>query len=329
MLTDKIATWVAQEIVAGPFNTPPLEGFRSNALMAIKRNGKVRPVINMSGPYKGSFNANLKRESLEKVWMSTAKAFSYTVREAGHNALMSKFDLCDAYKIVPARKEDWRLQGFSWLGKIFLETQMIFGAVPSVANFDRLGSTLVELAVAESGINRKYVHRTLDDIPVVSPENSGFTESFTGKFKMICKELKIDLAENYVKNEKAFEMQTRGVVLGIGFDTNKMKWFLSKEKADKIKRRVIEALNTSHMSLEQVQKLMGSINDLSQLCPFLKPFQATGNRFLAKFQGNENIILMDPAHVKNDWLICARVAESAKNGLPIAARPGLPSIFAL
>jgi hypothetical protein len=73
---------------------------------------------------------------------------------------MSKYDLKDAFKNIPARKEDWGKQGFKWLGRFFLETQMIFGASPSVSNFDRLGSTLLELAVLNSGFPRFRVHRT-------------------------------------------------------------------------------------------------------------------------------------------------------------------------
>ena len=50
MLTDVIATWVKKGFVAGPFSTPPVEGFRANPLAAVVKNGKVRPVLNMSGP---------------------------------------------------------------------------------------------------------------------------------------------------------------------------------------------------------------------------------------------------------------------------------------
>lgn len=140
MLTEKIASFIEEGFVKGPFVGAPLKGFRANTLMAVHRNGKVRPVINMSGPKGGSFNDNILKHKLEKVKMSTAREFSYEVKEAGLGAIMSKFDLKDAFKLIPARKEDWSLQGFKWLGRFFVETQMIFGAVPSVSNFNRLGT---------------------------------------------------------------------------------------------------------------------------------------------------------------------------------------------
>ena len=52
MLTDTIATWVKKGFVAGPFECPPVPGFRANPLAAVVRNGKTRPILNMSGPKK-------------------------------------------------------------------------------------------------------------------------------------------------------------------------------------------------------------------------------------------------------------------------------------
>ena len=40
---------------------------------------------------------------------------------------MSKFDFVDAYKNIPATLADLRLQGFTWLGKFFVENNMTFG----------------------------------------------------------------------------------------------------------------------------------------------------------------------------------------------------------
>jgi hypothetical protein len=170
MLTDKLATWVETGIARGPFRTPPFPGFRANALMAIEKNGAVRPVIHMTKPKGCSFNDNIDVKKLEKVHMNVARDFGYLLKETGKNAIMSKYDLKDAFKLIPARPKDWKLQGFWWAGRYFFELNMIFGASPSVSNYDRLANTLTEVAVAKSGIPRRYVMRTLDDIPVVAPD---------------------------------------------------------------------------------------------------------------------------------------------------------------
>ena len=256
MLTDKVATWIEGEIVSGPFKNPPMPGFRANPLIAIERNNKVRLVINMSGPKGASFNENLMTHKLEKIHMTTAKEFGYSLKEAGKNAIFSKFDLKDAYKLVPARPMDYRLQGFEWLGRYYFETQQTFGGVPSVSNFDRLGNTVEKIVTVLSNTPRKMVSRTLDDFQVVSPENSGITEEFSRKMKEVCSYANIPLAEECPKCEKAFVMKKKGTILGVQFDSTKMEWSLSEEKADKIVGRCMDACGSSHISLKQAQELV-------------------------------------------------------------------------
>ncbi len=320
LLTDKIATWIKDGFVAGPFDTPPLPGFRANPLIAVARNGKIRPVINMSGPVGASFNDNLERSKLEKVHMTTAKQFGFSLKESGVRAVFSKFDIKDAYKLIPVKLGDIRLQGFYWLGKWFCETQETFGGVPSVCNFDRLGNTTTTLVVVLSEIEAAAVSRTLDDFQGVGPEGSGIAEKFTKVMKEVCGFLNIPLADTCPKNEKAFELATRGTVLGVGFDSSNLTWFISEEKSNKIVRRCLDILNSSHASLRQVQELMGSINDLSQMNGFLKYFRGSGNSFVGKFKNNENLLLMIPEEVKEEVLVAAKIAVSAKSGIPLASR---------
>lgn len=329
LMTDKVVSWIKEGFLLGPFDTPPLPGFRANALMAVVRDGKVRPVINMSSPHGNSFNENVMKNQIEKVKMSTAQEFSYKVRALGKGATMTKFDLRDAYKIIPARKEDWRLQGIKWLGKYFLETQMIFGATTSVSNFDRLGRALVEISVLESKVPRSCVFRTLDDIPVISAKGTGHTESFTNALENLCFRLNLKLAEPCPKLEKAFKNSTKGVVLGVGFNTETTTWYYTREKSEKIIRRCLDIVHGGFASLKQIQKVAGSVNSMTQMCPFLKPYQWSCNRFLASFGGDEEAILPVPETVKNDLLVAAKVAKSAENGLPICERPGMPPLKAI
>jgi hypothetical protein len=325
-LTDKIAVWVDSGFVAGPFEYPPLPGFRANTLLAVARNNSIRPIINMSEPKGYSFNDNLIERNMEKVWMCTAKKFSFMLAEAGVGCTMSKFDLKDAYKNIPARPEDWRIQGFSWLGRYFFETKMIFGASPSVSNFDILGATLVELAVAESGIPRQLVARALDDIPVLAPKGSDWTERFGSAFRKICLDCGVRVADNCANNIKAFENQKQGTVLGIIFNADKQEWSLAREKADKIIRSIQVFCETSYADLKQTQSVMGLVNDLSQMSPFLKFFKYSGNNFLGSFAGNELIVKTPTNQLKRDLLVCAKVANHARRGLPIAHRPSQPPI---
>ena len=329
LLTDTIATWVKKGFVAGPFDVPPMAGFRANPLAAVVRNGKVRPILNMSGPKGRSFNDNVDKSKLERLHMGTAKQFGRALLDAGKDAVFSKFDLQDANKLVPAKTMDYLLQGFCWLDKYFVETQQGFGGVPSPSNFDRLAKTKDLVVCIESGTPRSKVFRALDDSPCVAHASSDIVEKFSQKMKEVCKELNIPLADNCPKAEKAFELQRRGTVLGIGFDSSNLTWFISEEKANKVVRRCLDVVNTSHVDLKQMQQLMGSVNDVGQMCPCVKFHKRSGNALLASFGGNEQILKLVPDGLKAELIVIAKIVISAKGGLPIAEKPTQPSLSTL
>jgi hypothetical protein len=205
---------------------------------------------------------------------------------------------------------------------------MIFGASPSMSNFDRLGDTLVELAVAKSGIPRKNVLRTLDDIPVLSPPNKRFTAQFRVALRGICQKANVELAENCPKNAKAFEHVKKGVLLGIRFDSEKLEWSLPEEKADRFQRRIMDAMHMDFMDLLQIQQVMGVINDIILMCPFMKPFRVSGNKLLHHL-GNDktkSVRLLDM--FKADLRKFANLIEEARQGIPLVDRPAPPPLFA-
>jgi hypothetical protein len=65
-VTDAIASWVKAGFAAGPFNSPPLENFSVNSLIAIPQGSKVMPVLYVSLPQGRSLNSNVRAKSLEK-----------------------------------------------------------------------------------------------------------------------------------------------------------------------------------------------------------------------------------------------------------------------
>ncbi len=200
-ITDSIAVFVKKGYVAGPFDAPPLDGFRVNSLKAVDQGEKIRPVLNVSLPIGGSFNDNVDELGLEKVSMSTARKVSYSIMDAGKNAGLCKFDLVDAYKNVPAKIFDLRLQGFSWLGKYFVENRQIFGAKTAVSNYDRVGKTILLLSLCYADIPWALVHRTLDDVVAVAPEKMEWVDDFSQAYMNVCKTINVPLAQPCPRHE--------------------------------------------------------------------------------------------------------------------------------
>ncbi len=209
-ITDNIATWVSEGYAAGPFDSPPCANFQVTPLIAVVQPGKVRPVLDVSSPNGESYNSSVCEFETETMKMASAKQFSQLILDCGHGAVMSKHDLEAAYKQVLCRASDLHLQGFSWLGKYFVETRQVFGAKTSVCNYDIVGETLKLIALIESDIPSTFVLRQVDDVPVVAPGDSGLCENFSATYKRICGELNVRLAPDCPLMDKAFTCQNRG-----------------------------------------------------------------------------------------------------------------------
>ena len=102
--------------------------------------------LNVSSPIGSSFNDNVDKNGPEKLKMSSAKKFRQSLLDAGEGAKMTKFDMQNAYKIVPCNMKDLRLQGFKWARRFFVETTQPFGAITTVSNYDIVGNTVCTLA---------------------------------------------------------------------------------------------------------------------------------------------------------------------------------------
>ncbi len=232
-VTDSIATWIKKGFVAGPFFSPPVSILRANSILAIPQTDKVRICINVSLPAENNLNCNITANSLEKIEMSSAKLFSFSILECGTGSKMWKFDFVDAYKNVPVPMEDFRLQGFCWLGAYFIELKQMFGAAASVHTFDIVANTVKSCCLANCEIPRKLVHRQLDDVPVVCPKKFSWGQDFEKTYRSIFSSIGMTLGPDCTRFEKAFSNSTYGKVLDFIFNTENLSWKLPEEKTNK------------------------------------------------------------------------------------------------
>jgi hypothetical protein len=274
-------------------------------MMAVSQKNKIRIIMDLSAPKGHSYNDAIKDSDLEKVSMSSARLFGYSIQDCGIGARMWKFDMVDAYKTIPAAQQDLRLQGFTWLGKFFIELKKVFGSKEAVSAFDRLNNTLVSLAAIQSHLPPHLIHRTLDDVPIVTPAHSSVGLAFADAYQNICAHVGADLAPQCPLLEKAFCDSTIGTVLGIRFNTESMKWCIPLEKRARILDRIRKPLLGYPISLPDLQKLIGTLNDIGQMCPFLRGFRQPIHLLLISFKDNTDIHLPIPQEVKDDLRIWA------------------------
>ena len=143
------------------------------------------------------FNNAVDGFELEKLKMSSPRIFPETIAKCGEKAVIAKSDIKDAYKLIPNAKEQWRLYGFEWLGKLFLTVKWSLAAK---LHQPILPETIVNIVCCLENVPKGYVHRQLDDVPVhVSPKIAQKFENhrkICGTVQKICKELGVPLAED-------------------------------------------------------------------------------------------------------------------------------------
>ncbi len=224
---------------------------------------------------------------------------------------------------MPSRRRDFRLQGFVWLNRFFVETQLPFGAIHAVASFDRLGATIMLLVIFMSGIARGLVLRAVDDLTVIRPARSFCGPHFAKIYVELCNDINMPLAEQCPLLEKAFMDSTVGTVLGVRFDTVNQSWSLQPTKQQRLLHLCGSMLSSTGVSLKHMQDLMGSLNDVGQMCPFFKAFRQPLYAFLGSFNGDEDIVKPLPAQAESDLRVWCNFIRSAHLPLPIPG-PELP-----
>ena len=173
------------------------------------------------------------------------------------------------------------------------------------------------------------MHRTLDDVPVVTPAASIHGPRFAAAYHDICDKLNIQLAPACPQLEKAFQDSTVGTVLGIRFDTTRLTWTVSSEKRNNILRDVASPLAGAPLTLEQMQHPMGVLQDFGQMCPFLNRFKQPLNSFLASLLQKPDPVRPLSTQTRADLKVWANVIAASVVPLPIPQRPHPPTLSAL
>jgi len=223
--------------------------------------------------------------------------------------------------------ENFCLQGFSWLGKYFVELRQIFGATTAVANYDVLGNTILALALTDCDIPSHLVHRQLDDVPVVAPfSKKHWCDEFVEKYRSLCSSLNIQLAEECPQFDKAFSASHYGKVLGVWFNTMDLTWCYPMEKTEKALAEMNIFLSGKPVTLLQMQRLMGRLNDFGLLCPFLKAFKGPLNAMLGELQRNPDRLITPSLQCKKDLLVWVGCLTEIEKWKPIPHRPMGPPL---
>jgi hypothetical protein len=163
----------------------------------------------------------------------------------------------------------------------------------------------------------RWIHRQLDDTPFVCPPNIPWGREFAEKYKKLCLECNFKLAPDCPNKEKAFSESTFGKVLGIEFDTLNLSWRLPAEKTTKYVNLVSQMLLANSVSLSDMQTLMGCLNHVAQMCPFMNNFRYHLNKLLATLTNGSTVKLLLDKESKIDLQVWYNFLRDQKNWIPI------------
>ena len=142
---------VKDRIISGPFIKPPVEDFRTNPLFVVKRNNKTRTILDLSSPVGSCYNEAIDERRIPIISMSSPREIADLLIKYGPSAHFSKLDHKAAFKLVPIRTDIMALQGFQFLGRFFVESQLVFGSRSSPAIYDRLHELSLLVARLRAG----------------------------------------------------------------------------------------------------------------------------------------------------------------------------------
>jgi hypothetical protein len=316
--TDILASFVKTGTIIGPLSTPPYPNLRINQLFTVNQGGKLRPILNLSAPKGLSYNDSIDKNLMPKIKMATARQIGQAIiKKPG--CWMSKCDQISAYKAIPVKLDHLRLQGFRWLGKIFIEAYLVFGAASSVPKYDPFHVTVLDITQALAQPEQDSIFHCLDDAIFISSSKSE-NSHLVSTYRKVGKAINMSLAKES-DQDKAFSTKQEGKILGVIFNTLDLTWRLDNTKVDKFSYTLQSVLEAGSVSQTSLMSALGTINTITIIARNLRFFKNPIIDDLGRsyYQDPLTITLETRLCLKN-WL---RVLQTLRTGLPLFLEPTL------
>jgi len=242
--------------ILGPFQTPPLHNFRTSGLGLVpKHDGGWRVIYHLSAPAPHSINDFIDPEAYSLTYCTIDDAYSI-INTLGPNALLSKIDLKDAFRLIPVRPEDWNLLGIQWREHFYVDTCLPFGLRSAPYLFNRLSDAIHWVLHHNYGVT--HLLHYLDDFFTAGSANTDNCMNNLTAMLSLCKRINAP-----VKSSKVEGPSTSLTFLGILLDTTTMEASITQER----KQALLSELNyLRHRRNCTKRALLSLIGKLSFCC---------------------------------------------------------------
>ena len=265
-VTDAVASWVEKKFVYGPVKREQVPaGVKISGIMCRpKPNGSARVILNLSAPLGKSVNEGIDAKRFPAV-MGSTKRWVRIMRRAGRGCWMMKADWQEAYKHLRVAAGDVKLQWFEWLGRFFVELCLVFGAASSAGLYDQAAKVVLDLALRLGRFPAWLVCQYLDDVcAAAAASRREELERFARAYRAVAEHVGVRLAP-LGDPDKAFDPCTRGVVLGVEYDSVAWTWRIPDEKLFRLLEQIRQVAAAERVRQEELASLVGRILHYSPL----------------------------------------------------------------
>lgn len=251
---DKLCHELLKGRIAGPFKSPPFTNLVCSPLGLVPKSipGKFRLIHDLSYPKGHSVNSLIPSEN-SVVRYDNIDTVIQLVRHFGKNALMSKCDVEDAFRIICLHPADYYLLGFTWNNLFYYDKCLPMGASSSCQIFEKFSSSLQW--VMENKYHAAGVSHVIDDFIFVGPPNSSKCREDLNQFFQLCNRIGVP-----IKMEKTVFPSTVITIYGIEVDSEHLLVRLPEDKVLKIRLALNSAHKRKKMKLKELQSLIGLLN---------------------------------------------------------------------
>ena len=251
--------------MAGPFQDPPFSIFKVSPISIVPKSqpGKFRLLHNLSSPYDiRAVNFNIPRSFASVVYESLEDAIE--IINLYSKPYLSKFDIKDAFRLIPLHPDDYYLTGLKWQDNFYINTCLPMGCSSSCFIFEKFSSALKH--IFQNHLNIPHVVKLLDDFLIISPSLYEANQSLNKIFQLL-KQIGVPLA-----HEKTVYPTHSLTFLGILLDTSSMTASIPPEKSLPYLDLINLTIISRKITLSNLRSMLGKLQHVTAVVRAGRPF---------------------------------------------------------
>ncbi|XP_048254567.1 uncharacterized protein LOC125381567 [Haliotis rufescens] len=264
--------------MAGPFKDTPLDNLQVSPIGLVpkkqpgygqhlgKHAEEFRLIHHLSYPRGKSINDFIDTEACSLVYARFDEA-THMVQQLGKGALLTKFDIQSAFRIIPVHPSDFELLGIRFEGEFYFDKCLPFGCSISCAIFETF-STFLQWCMQSHLPTRPIMHYLDDFLTGGTAGTSHCSDNLNGCVNTL-EQLGVPIA-----HDKTVGPTTKLTFLGLEIDTIAMQIRIPEPKIKEATREIHDILSTGNIKVTKraLQSLIGKLNFMCRAIPMARAF---------------------------------------------------------